>query len=214
MRSSTQRKSLARPAGVLALLSGFGFVGFSGLACLGCLVPLVSAWGVGALAEHWAALPTAAGLGFAAVATTVWFFVMRRRERRTGAACGPECATPVGVTDKPVACDLNVFTPSEREEHGSQFLQRVLGKARRRVELSDGLALEYASDPDFFVQLAQWTVNERRCCPFFTFELALEPDGGALWLKLRGPQGTRELLLAGIASLPPPFASSVAPSGA
>ena len=33
---------------------------------------------------------------------------------------------------------------------------------------------------------AAFVAAERRCCPFLTFEIAFEPHGGPVWLRLRG----------------------------
>jgi len=38
--------------------------------------------------------------------------------------------------------------------------------------------------------------NERRCCPFMTFEVVVAPSSGPIWLRMTGPEGTREVLRA------------------
>jgi predicted ester cyclase len=35
-------------------------------------------------------------------------------------------------------------------------------------------------------KVLEFVAAEKQCCPFFTFELAFEPDDGPLWLRLRG----------------------------
>ncbi len=45
-----------------------------------------------------------------------------------------------------------------------------------------------------FMTLAHFVENERRCCPCYRFGLAVEPNGGALWLRLTGGEGTKQLL--------------------
>jgi hypothetical protein len=37
---------------------------------------------------------------------------------------------------------------------------------------------------------------ERRCCPFLQFRLTVEPNRGATWLELTGPEGTKDFLAA------------------
>ncbi len=32
----------------------------------------------------------------------------------------------------------------------------------------------------------EFITAERECCPFFRFELIVEPDDGPVWLRLRG----------------------------
>ncbi len=36
--------------------------------------------------------------------------------------------------------------------------------------------------------------SERECCPFFRFEIVIEPAGGPIWLTLTGPSGKREFI--------------------
>jgi hypothetical protein len=217
--ANVDRPDTARKAGVIALASGFTFFGFTGLACAACFIPLFSAWGLGAVANHWSVVPTWAVLFFSVIATTGWFLWQRRRQAKL--ACGPECAParsatlvePIGATDKPIACDLTVFDKARREEHTGQFFKVVLGMAKTSRELPDGFAFAYPSDPAFFVRMAEWITNERKCCPFFTFELALEPDGGNLWLRMRGPDGTKEMMKSSLAAMAPSL-SLVSPPNA
>jgi hypothetical protein len=42
--------------------------------------------------------------------------------------------------------------------------------------------------------VARWIVDERRCCPFFTFAIEREPAPGALWLRITGPEGAKQVL--------------------
>jgi hypothetical protein len=60
-------------------------------------------------------------------------------------------------------------------------------------ELSDGYAFRFPGGDDWAARLLDYIVFERRCCRFFAFELAFEPDQGAIWLRVRGPEGVKEL---------------------
>jgi hypothetical protein len=35
---------------------------------------------------------------------------------------------------------------------------------------------------------------ERKCCPFFAFELVFEPQEGPMWLRLKGPEGVKSFI--------------------
>lgn len=39
-----------------------------------------------------------------------------------------------------------------------------------------------------------FVVLERKCCPFLTFELVFEQEGGPIALRMRGPGGTKEFM--------------------
>ena len=95
--------------------------------------------------------------------------------------------------DLPIACALT--TPELRARE--QVLRReVFTGLRESRELPDGYALRFPGDPDWLATLAEFIRFERECCPFFAFELHCEPQGGPLWLSLRGPEGVKGFVTA------------------
>jgi hypothetical protein len=97
-----------------------------------------------------------------------------------------------------IACDLKVFEKQKRALHENQSLT-ILRAATRSTELTDGYAFYYAYSSETFVSMARWITNESRCCPFFTFELVLEPieAGYTICLRLRGSLEIKEFLKTG-----------------
>jgi hypothetical protein len=93
-----------------------------------------------------------------------------------------------------VVCEPRGFASSEAFASHLAEGQRLLASALERVELPDGWAVRLSNDDETFLALARWSADERRCCPFFTFVLEREPTGGALWLRLTGPEGTKQVL--------------------
>src|SRR5262245_32876179 len=82
-----------------------------------------------------------------------------------------------------IACDLTAIEASEREQH---FLtvEQLFATVQHTEELSAGYAFRLPTER--LLDAAHFIANERLCCPFFTFTLHLEPNGGTLWLKLTG----------------------------
>lgn len=117
-------------------------------------------------------------------------------------SCSPnDCASApasgmASANQPPIACDLSVFTPTERRAHIALYDQVVLGQAHSIHELSDGYSYYYTypADSDLLAKLSHWIGGERKCCPFLKFGLELEPLGGALVLRLWGPEGVKALL--------------------
>jgi hypothetical protein len=68
-----------------------------------------------------------------------------------------------------------------------------------RRDLADGYAFRFPADA--LADLTRFLENERRCCPFLSFEITLAPDGGPVWLRITGPPGTRALLAAELPGL-------------
>lgn len=92
----------------------------------------------------------------------------------------------------PLACVMDAIPEAERAAHVA--LASVL--FRKRVQewrdLPNGYAFRF--EPDALMDLARFLENERRCCPFLSFDVALASDGGPVWLRITGPEGARELL--------------------
>ena len=58
--------------------------------------------------------------------------------------------------------------------------------------MDNGYAFRFA--PDALALVAQFVANERRCCPFIDFEIAIAAQSESIWLRMTGPAGTRQVL--------------------
>jgi hypothetical protein len=90
--------------------------------------------------------------------------------------------TTIQQTTSPIACTLTGAEHAQRQ----QAVRDLFRNVDTVQELPDGYAFRFPSDDYAFTSLAEFIAVERRCCPFFTFALIAEPDGGPLWLHLRG----------------------------
>jgi hypothetical protein len=91
-----------------------------------------------------------------------------------------------------LACIPAAIPAPERPGHFALGRELLEERAIERVALPNGYATRF--EPDAFEAVARFVANERRCCPFLSFELLLEPAAGPLWLRMTGPEGTREIL--------------------
>jgi len=46
--------------------------------------------------------------------------------------------------------------------------------------------------------MAEFVANERLCCPFFEFGIAVERAGGPVWLRMTGAGDAKRILEAGL----------------
>src|SRR4051812_43559090 len=95
--------------------------------------------------------------------------------------------------ESPIACNVHPFSPAERERWvtvGNRWRTAVM----EMRELADGYALRIPSDAATVMAAAEWMTLDRLCCPFFTFTLEIEREGGPAWLRLTGRPGTKEFL--------------------
>jgi len=97
----------------------------------------------------------------------------------------------------PIVCNLNVFTPAERERHiqtTTQLLQSV--QNIREVENGYEFIFPNPGSSEILTKMAEFISNERRCCPFLKFTLTIDTDPQPIALILTGPEGTQEFLRA------------------
>jgi len=90
----------------------------------------------------------------------------------------------------PVACRVDAIQPEQRArwlEVGRRFYASV----EQVVELPDGYALRLS--PDHLPLTAEYVMRDRLCCAFVRWEIVVEQAGGPLWLRVRGPSGTKDL---------------------
>jgi hypothetical protein len=45
-----------------------------------------------------------------------------------------------------------------------------------------------------FMKLAHFVEHERQCCPFYSFALEVEPNGGLFWLRMTGGEGVKQFM--------------------
>jgi len=93
----------------------------------------------------------------------------------------------------PLACNMNVFTPVEREYHIQNTLE-LYENVQAIHEVPNGYEFLFPGNSETVAKLAEFIVNERLCCPFLEFDLKITPNDQPISLTLAGPEGTREFL--------------------
>ena len=96
------------------------------------------------------------------------------------------------MNDIPIACNLGVFTEAERARH-REVSDQWHNAIQEAVNIPTGYAFRFEADPQMIQLLAEFISRERLCCPFFHFEIVLEPDG-PLWLHLMGDERVKAFL--------------------
>jgi hypothetical protein len=98
----------------------------------------------------------------------------------------------------PFACVMDAIEPDKREQHISTAKQ-LFRSIKEFRELPNGYAFHLPDEPDMLLKIAEFISLERLCCPFLGFTLEVEPERGAVWLKLTGREGVKPFLRAEIA---------------
>jgi hypothetical protein len=100
------------------------------------------------------------------------------------------CSTqPMNST--PVACTLS---PDQIRQNREELLPGLVKRAEKVSNLSNGLRLHFTPAPGLLSDLARVIDQERTCCKFLRFRIAVEPSGGPITFDVTGPPGTREML--------------------
>ena len=90
----------------------------------------------------------------------------------------------------PIACILE----SEKQGERFQEVTHILSAAHEVTELGDGYRFEFPNTDDAILKIAGFMTEERRCCPFFVFDLHCEGLTPSIYLSLRGPLGTKQFI--------------------
>jgi hypothetical protein len=91
----------------------------------------------------------------------------------------------------PIACTLS---DPERARRTAALETETFAAVLEAEELPDGYAFRFPADAVWVTHLATFIGEERHCCPFFTFELVVEPAEGPIWLRLRGREGVKDFI--------------------
>lgn len=92
--------------------------------------------------------------------------------------------------DLPIACTLS---GPEQAERGVE-VERIFGGCLRAGELEDGHEFFFPGGEEWAARLIEFIVFERGCCQFLAFELAFEPEGGPIRLRIRGPEDAKDIV--------------------
>ena len=89
------------------------------------------------------------------------------------------------------ACNVNALTGAERARHGD-LSGTLLASVQERSELHNGYAFRLPASA--LMTAAEWVSLERKCCPFFAFEIEQPKDQGPVWLRITGSEGVKAFI--------------------
>ena len=97
-----------------------------------------------------------------------------------------------------LACHLS---GSELARRRRELAENVFGGVLRVEEMDNGYAFAFPGDEEWALGLARFVATERKCCPFFAFELIFEPGSGEILLRIKGPEGVKGFIEDELATL-------------
>jgi hypothetical protein len=90
------------------------------------------------------------------------------------------------------ACNMKALTGTERARH-QELSHTLFSAVQEKRELANGYA--FRLPPGDLMTVAEWVSFERKCCPFFAFEIEQAKDNGALWLRITGSDGVKPFIV-------------------
>ena len=92
----------------------------------------------------------------------------------------------------PISCVLDAVPPEQRSAHVA-LVRQLFGQAiQAHRDLADGYECRFGLE--FVEALGRFILNERKCCPFVNFELAVAAQSDYVTLRMTGPEGTKDVL--------------------
>lgn len=89
------------------------------------------------------------------------------------------------------ACNMNALTSGERARY-QELSRTLLTVVEEKRELRNGYG--FRLPPSALLTAAEWVSFERKCCPFFAFEIEQPKDQGPLWLRITGSEGVKAFI--------------------
>jgi hypothetical protein len=99
----------------------------------------------------------------------------------------------VAVESATFFCDMKAMSKTERERYVA-LREKLEGAVDKTEELESGYAFRLRSEAVSLLEVAEWVEKERKCCPFFDFEIAAEREDGPVRLKISGAEGVKAFL--------------------
>jgi hypothetical protein len=99
------------------------------------------------------------------------------------------------ANESPIACNLGAFNPAQLR-HKEELGSRLWASVQETRELPDGYAFRLPADSASLQTVGEWVGLERMCCPFFSFGVEAEREGGPVWLRLTGREGVKQFIRA------------------
>lgn len=131
-------------------------------------------------------------LALAVLGTAGWSLVRTSNKLENAIMYGQ--AEPKKTKPKSVfACNMLALDATARKRHG-EVTKQLRAATKEERELPDGYAFRFASEQSTILLVSEFIARERLCCPFFKFEMVVEPEDGPLWMRLHGDEGVKDFI--------------------
>ncbi|MEP5614169.1 MAG: hypothetical protein ABJP45_18090 [Cyclobacteriaceae bacterium] len=86
------------------------------------------------------------------------------------------------------------LTGPELQKRKAALQKEIFERVEKVTEAENGYIFYFKDEGDFIEKLVDYTLAEKKCCPFFQFDLTIRPDNEGIEWKLSGPDGAKEIM--------------------
>lgn len=94
----------------------------------------------------------------------------------------------------PIACNPQALSPTDWVAHQATTKQLFAELRQADEELPNGYNFSFPAAE--FPLVAAFVAAERRCCPFFSFRIAVPPAGRSITLEITGSPEAKAIIAA------------------
>lgn len=98
-------------------------------------------------------------------------------------------------SDPVLACNVHAIPKALRPVHQANT-EHIMASTLEVRELATGYAFRLPNETELLQTIATFLSYERLCCPFFHFNLEIQPEQGPIWLTITGPVDVKAFLQA------------------
>lgn len=70
----------------------------------------------------------------------------------------------------------------------------IFSRVESYEEVENGYIFQFKIEDEFLPKLTYYMLSERKCCPFFDFDLSIKAQGTGPVLKVTGPDGAKAMI--------------------
>ena len=93
------------------------------------------------------------------------------------------------------ACDMSAIDAADRPKHLAT-IEALFSRVQEMTELPTGYAFRLPDELRTRELSTAFITLERLCCPFFDFDLRIEPESNSIYLSLMGREGVKPFIIA------------------
>ena len=86
------------------------------------------------------------------------------------------------------------LTGPELQKRKAALQQEIFSQVKELKEVENGYIFHFMDEGDFIEKLVDYMLAEKKCCPFFQFDLSILANNAGIAWKITGPPEAKEMI--------------------